>query len=288
MLKILGGIFKILWIIVKGCFNGLLNILKYYYLAVIGTCKILGISAIPNHFVASLLAIFVYVAYYVAMVIVPELIIYNTGKLTKKYKKLKTEEEKKEYLSKRALPVLKLVLTIKNALSNRQAKEDSIVIENLPTNSSNEIIESLKDELEENVEKTDDVNDDKIIENENNIKLLYTSNIIGNVLRKNIVTKRKLLNDEKPFLVDFSSVPPKEVITGNECNNIILSKNIKGKKIEILLENPELLNNPELYENLTQDELKNLKALLMQDINYQTNLKKFFAMNKKALEYKKI
>ena len=199
MLKILGGIFKILWIIVKGCFNGLLNILKYYYLAVIGTCKILGISAIPNHLVASLLAIFVYVAYYVAMVIVPELIIYNTGKLTKKYKKLKTEEEKKEYLSKRALP-----------------------------------------------------------------------------------------NDEKPFLVDFSSVPPKEVITGNECNNIILSKNIKGKKIEILLENPELLNNPELYENLTQDELKNLKALLMQDINYQTNLKKFFAMNKKALEYKKI
>lgn len=338
MFKLIGGIFKILWAIVKNTGIGLGKIAKFYFAAVHATCKFLGIAAISNHLIAGACAIVVYGVYFLALATIPEVIMYNACKLTKKYRNLKTEEEKKEYLSRHVLYTVKIYLAIKSKLSKNNAHSDANVQETMTTRLSDEIIEDLqekpvldeckqKEETIENIELNDNkkivdpidvddkrinepIDDIKIIEesentintpnvNENpnvillpeaksNIKLFYTSNVLGNTLRKGVVIKRRLLNDEKPFLVDFTTKPPKEVFTGSSCKDITLSKGVSGKKVEMVLDNPELLNNPKLYEELSKEELETLKTTLMNDVNYQFALKSFFAMNQKALEYKKI
>ena len=338
MFKLIGGIFKILWAIVKNTGIGLGKIAKFYFAAVHATCKFLGIAAISNHLIAGACAIVVYGVYFLVLATIPEVIMYNACKLTKKYRNLKTEEEKKEYLSRHVLYTVKIYLAIKSKLSKNNAHSDANVQETMTTRLSDEIIEDLqekpvldeckqKEETIENIELNDNkkivdpidvddkrinepIDDIKIIEesentintpnvNENpnvillpeaksNIKLFYTSNVLGNTLRKGVVIKRRLLNDEKPFLVDFTTKPPKEVFTGSSCKDITLSKGVNGKKVEMVLDNPELLNNPKLYEELSREELETLKTTLMNDVNYQFALKSFFAMNQKALEYKKI
>ena len=338
MFKLIGGIFKILWAIVKNTGIGLGKIAKFYFAAVHATCKFLGIAAISNHLIAGACAIVVYGVYFLVLATIPEVIMYNACKLTKKYRNLKTEEEKKEYLSRHVLYTVKIYLAIKSKLSKNNAHSDANVQETMTTRLSDEIIEDLqekpvldeckqKEETIENIELNDNkkivdpidvddkrinepIDDIKIIEesentintpnvNENpnvillpeaksNIKLFYTSNVLGNTLRKGVVIKRRLLNDEKPFLVDFTTKPPKEVFTGSSCKDITLSKGVNGKKVEMVLDNPELLNNPKLYEELSKEELETLKKTLMNDVNYQFALKSFFAMNQKALEYKKI
>lgn len=338
MFKLIGGIFKILWAIIKNTGIGLGKVAKFYFDAVSATCKFLGIAAISNHLIAGACAIVVYGVYFLALATIPEVIMYNACKLTKKYRNLKTEEEKKEYLSRHVLYTVKIYLAIKSKLSKNNAHSDANVQETMTTRLSDEIIEDLqekpvldeckqKEETIENIELNDNkrivdsidaddkkadepiddiqiieeskntINTPNAIENQNiillpeaksNIKLFYTSNILGNTLRKGVVIKRRLLNDEKPFLVDFTTKPPKEVFTGSSCKDITLSKGVNGKKVEMVLDNPELLNNPKLYEELSKEELETLKTTLMNDVNYQFALKSFFAMNQKALEYKKI
>lgn len=337
MFKLIGEIFKILWAIVKNTGIALGKFFGLYAAAVRVTCKFLGISVTTNLYLAAACEFAVCFVYMAVLTIIPELIIYNACKLTKKYRNLKTDEEKKEYLSKHVYFVLKILLNIKNKFSRKSAHNDAIIQETMTTRLSDEIIEDLQEEPvlgeckqnEETIENVElngnrkimdsiDANDKKndkpiddiqiidqsenivntpnAIENQNiislpeaksNIKLFYTSNIIGNTLRKGVVIKRKLLNDEKPFLVDFTTKPPKEVFTGSSCKDITLSKGVNGKKVEMVLDNPELLNNPKLYEELSKEELETLKTTLMNDINYQFALKSFFAMNQKALEHKK-
>lgn len=339
MFKLIGGIFKILWAIVKTTGIGLGKIAKFYFAAVHATCKFLGIAAISNHLIAGACAIVVYGVYFLALATIPEVIMYNACKLTKKYRNLKTEKEKKEYLRKHTLYTLRIFFAIKDKLVINNAHSDANVQEPMTTRLSDEIIEDLQEEpvlgeCEQNEEtignvklndnrkimdSIEDVNDKKADEpiddiqiigeskntintpnvNENpniillpeaksNIKLFYTSNILGNALRKGVIIKRRLLNDEKPFLVDFTTKPPREVFTGSSCKDITLSKGVNGKRVEMALDNPELLNNPKLYEELSKEELETLKTTLMSDVNYQFALKSFFAMNQKALEYKKI
>ncbi len=358
MLNLLGGLFKFLWGTIKLIGTTLYKIAVLYFDLCESTILFLGLSTMANEVLATIIAIFVYVFYYALFAIIPELIVYNTGKLTKKYKNLKSEEEKKEYLSERSLLFTRIGLMLINRFSRKKAKVISKVPESLNCILSDKIIDELEqenieenkeennnienniinnieneskeidseeleqDNIKENKEKNNNIENNIInnIENESkeidseelkqennfeneednknqeqiidektepNVKLMYTSNIIGNVLRKGVVLKRKLLNDEKPFLVDFSSMPPKEVFTGEECNNITLSKAVGGKKVELDLSNPDLLKNPKLYEELSIQELEELKQLLLKDLNYQFALRNFFAMNKKALVNKK-
>lgn len=337
MFKLIGGIFKILWAIVKTIGVAIGKFFELYAAAVRATCKFLGISVTTNLYLAAACELAVCLAYMAVLTIIPEFIIYNACKLTKKYKMLETEKERKEYLRGNVFGALKIFFAIKDKIALKNAHSDATVQETMTTRLSDEIIEDLqeklvldeckqKEETIENIELNDnkriedsiDANDKKndkptddiqiidqsenivntpnAIENQNiislpeaksNIKLFYTSNIIGNTLRKGVVIKRKLLNDEKPFLVDFTTKPPKEVFTGSSCKDITLSKGVNGKKVEMVLDNPELLNNPKLYEELSKEELETLKTTLMNDINYQFALKSFFAMNQKALEHKK-
>lgn len=338
MFKLIGGIFKLLWAIVKITGIALGKVVKFYFAIGDATCKLLGTASMSNLFIGAACEIAVYTAYLWAFITIPELIIYNACKLTKKYRNLKTEKERKEYLRDNALGTLEIFFAIKDKIELKNAHNDANVQETMTTRLSDEIIEDLqekpvldeckqKEETIENIELNDNkkivdpidvddkrinepIDDIKIIEesentintpnvNENpnvillpeaksNIKLFYTSNVLGNTLRKGVVIKRRLLNDEKPFLVDFTTKPPKEVFTGSSCKDITLSKGVNGKKVEMVLDNPELLNNPKLYEELSKEELETLKTTLMNDVNYQFALKSFFAMNQKALEYKKI
>lgn len=337
MFKLIGGIFKILWAIVKTIGVAIGKFFELYAAAVRATCKFLGISVTTNLYLAAACEFAVCFVYMAVLTIIPELIIYNACKLTKKYRNLKTDEEKKEYLSKHVYFVLKILLNIKNKFSRKSAHNDAIIQETMTTRLSDEIIEDLQEEpvlgeckqneeTIENIELNDNkgivdsidaddkkadepIDDIQIIEeskntintpnvNENpniillpearsNIKLFYTSNIFGNTLRKGVVVRRNVLDDKQPFLVDFTTNPPKEVFTGSPCSDITLSKNVNGKKVEMVLDNPELLNNPKLYEELSREELETLKTTLMNDVNYQFALKSFFAMNQKALEHKK-
>lgn len=337
MFKLIGGIFKILWAIVKITGIALGKVVKFYFAAVFATCKFLGTATISDPVIAAACEVAVYAVYFGAFMTIPELIIYNAYKLTKEYRNLKTEEEKKEYLSSHVHFSLKLFFAIKNKLSKNNAYSDANVQETMTTRLSDEIIEDLQEEpvldeckndeitventilngnekninsenLDEkninepidNVEIIDEsentINTPNVNENPNvillpeaksNIKLFYTSNIFGNTLRKGVVVRRNVLDDKQPFLVDFTTNPPKEVFTGSPCSDITLSKNVNGKKVEMILDNPELLNNPKLYEELSREELENLKATLMNDINYQFALESFFTLKQKTLEHKK-
>lgn len=337
MFKLIGGIFKILWAIIKTTGVAIGKFFELYAAAVRATCKFLGISVTTNLYLAAACELAVCLAYMAVLTIIPEFIIYNASKLTKKYKMLETEKQRKEYLRGNVFGALKIFFAIKDKIALKNAHSDANVQETMTTRLSDEIIEDLQEEsvLDEckndeitventnlndnkkninsenidekninepidNVEIIDEskntINTPNVNENPNvillpeaksNIKLFYTSNIFGNTLRKGVVIKRRLLNDEKPFLVNFTTKPPKEVFTGSSCSDITLSKGVNGKKVEMVLDNPELLNNPKLYEELSIEELENLKTTLMNDVNYQFALKSFFAMNQKALEHKK-
>lgn len=339
MFKLIGGIFKLLWAIVKTTGIALGKVVKFYFAAVFATCKFLGTAAISDPVIAAACEVAVYAVYFCAFMTIPELIIYNAYKLTKEYRNLRTEEEKKEYLSRHVHFSLKLFFAIKNKLSKKNAHNEASVQETMTTHLSDAIIDDLQEEniLDEckndeitventilndnekniNSENIDEKNINEPIDNveiidesvnvvdtpksvnenpsvillpeaRSNIKLFYTSNIFGNTLRKGVVVRRNVLDDKQPFLVDFTTNPPKEVFTGSPCSDITLSKNVNGKKVEMVLDNPELLNNPKLYEELSREELESLKAILMNDINYQFALESFFTLKQKTLEHKKL
>lgn len=385
MLQVIGEIFKILWKIIVFAVKLIPNACAFFYKLVAATFNFLGFASISNQFVAVLGGLAIASFYGLVFSIIPETIIYLLCPLTKKYKSLKNENEKRKYREKHTFLFLKLILRgIRKSQFNRQMIEkakseetsllnnnvEEIAIENVieKCKSNNDVEESntlekinpeennrqieantlvsntqeennvqtennvpvvkyyTTDEIEmlameeidneqsmENVANTctfapkmhpnvidadlpilfdEDVQElENEIKTNNNktsdIKILYTSNIMGNALRNGTVVKRRLLQTDKPFLVDFSQQPPKEIITENTCDGLSVQATIKGQKIEMALEDPNLLNNPVLFNEMTKEELKELKDQLESDMKYKSTLKSFFTMNKKALELKK-
>lgn len=385
MLQVIGEIFKILWKIIVFAVKLIPNACAFFYKLVAATFNFLGFASISNQFVAVLGGLAIASFYGLVFSIIPETIIYLLCPLTKKYKSLKNENEKRKYREKHTFLFLKLILKgIRKSQFNRQmiekakseetsllnsnaeeiaienviekcksnnALEESNTLEKINSEENNRQIEAntlvsntqeennvqtennvsvvkyyKTDEIEtlpieeidneqsmENVANTctfapkmhpnvidadlpilfdEDVQELENELNDNNtktsdIKILYTSNIIGNALRNGTVVKRRLLQTDKPFLVDFSQQPPKEIITENTCDGLSVQATIKGQKIEMALEDPNLLNNPVLFNEMTKEELKELKDQLESDMKYKSTLKSFFTMNKKALELKK-
>lgn len=251
----------------------------------------------------------------VLLSIIPDLIVYNCLKLSKKYKSLESNEEKKEYLSEHMHFLLKDILTVKNKIDlklssirtkkgnkkrNSAATSDEVV--NIVSNSkTNPVVENTSSNVENNIENNEIIsaienissnleNNETIKTNEkSNIKLLYSSNVIGNMLKNGTVLKRKFLNSNVPFLVEFGD-KPKELFTGHSCDmnsGIEYNNMVCGKKIQMFLDNPEFLSNPKLYDSLTKEELEKIKEELLNNKKYQASLKAFFTINDKALEYKK-
>lgn len=385
MLQVIGEIFKILWKIIVFAVKLIPNACAFFYKIVAATFNFLGFASISNQFVAVLGGLAIASFYGLVFSIIPETIIYLLCPLTKKYKSLKNENEKRKYREKHTFLFLKLILKgIRKSQCNRQmmekakseetnllnsnaeetaienviekcksnnALEESNTLEKINPEENNRQIEAntlvsntqeennvqtennvpvvkyyTTDEIEmlameeidneqsmENVANTctfapkmhpnvidadlpilfdEDVQElENEIKTNNNktsdIKILYTSNIMGNALRNGTVVKRRLLQTDKPFLVDFSQQPPKEIITENTCDGLSVQATIKGQKIEMALEDPNLLNNPVLFNEMTKEELKELKDQLESDMKYKSTLKSFFTMNKKALELKK-
>ena len=388
MLQVIGEIFKILWKIIVFAGKAIGWFCVTLTDIVLGTCKLLGVSMINNAFLQFLCFFGICTFYGSILSLIPETIIYLLCPLTKKYKSLKNENEKRKYREKHTFLFLKLILKeIRKSQYKRQmmeksrnkSKETSLLKNNTDTNTIENVIEKCKSNnaLEESntLEKINSEENNRQIEantlvsntqeennvqtennvpvvnneaetneieilpieeidneqsmenvantctfapkmhpnvidadlpilfdedvqelenelNDNNtktsdIKILYTSNIIGNALRNGTVVKRRLLQTDKPFLVDFSQQPPKEIITENACDGLSVQATIKGQKIEMALEDPNLLNNPVLFNEMTKEELKELKGQLASDMKYKSTLRSFFTMNKKALELKK-
>ncbi len=386
MLQVIGEIFKILWKIIVFAVKLIPNACAFFYKIVAATFNFLGFASISNQFVAVLGGLAIASFYGLAFSIIPETIIYLLCPLTKKYRSLKNENEKRKYREKHTFLFLKLILKgIRKSQCNRQmmekakseetnllnsnaeeiaienviekcksnnALEESNTLEKINSEENNRQIEAntlVSNTQEENNVQTEnnvpvvnngaetneieilpieEIDNEQSMENvantctfapkmhpnvidadlpilfdedvqelenelnDNNtktsdIKILYTSNIIGNALRNGTVVKRRLLQTDKPFLVDFSQQPPKEIITENTCDGLSVQATIKGQKIEMALEDPNLLNNPVLFNEMTKEELKELKDQLESDMKYKSTLKSFFTMNKKALELKK-
>lgn len=121
---------------------------------------------------------------------------------------------------------------------------------------------------------------------ESNIKILYSSDIVGKMLRKGVVLDRRMSHENQPVLIDFTD-KPKEIFTGHLCDSesgIRVKKHINGEMVEYVLDNPEILNNPQILESINDKEtLEALRTRLQNDIRYQTNMKKFFNIHDKAM-----
>lgn len=320
----IGSIFKFILNIIKG-------ILKIYDESVRYIAGIFGIESFLGE---------ITIAFFVAIIasIIPDLISYYGCRFSKKYRSLKTKEEKKEYLSERTHFLLKAILTFNNFIAKKKSRH--VIYKNKKTSknkevTSDDIIDSIKPNnqinydlkvqpekkesynqvkqknyemkklnkiveaniLTEETQKTNNSLRKEVISNEKvsdkskrNIKVIYSSNMIGNMLRKDVVLERKFLNSDKPVLIDFTN-KPKEVFTGHLCDSesgIKFKKMINGKKIEIALDNPDFMSDTRLYDELNSEELKQLKEQLIRDYNYQGSLHNFFIINDKALKFKKI
>lgn len=300
IVNLVGDIFKFI-----GNFFGFIgNIFKalcvFFYNSVELISSIFGINSIVIKFIIAAL-------YMIVLSIIPDLISYYTCRLSKKYHKLKTKEEKKEYCSKHTHFLLNVILNIKNKLAQfkssmlakkNKSKTDEKEKKSIKIGKRNDVIvddvvNDLREVPEEPVVTEETIlpttEEEKVEEVKPNIKVLYSSNVIGNMLRKGVVLERKLLSGDRPVLVDFSG-KPKEVFTGHLCDEqsgIKFRKMVSGEIIEMFLDNPDLLSNPKLYDDLTKEELEKLKELLLSDKKYQTALKNFFTSNDKALTYKK-
>lgn len=121
---------------------------------------------------------------------------------------------------------------------------------------------------------------------ESNIKILYTSDIVGKMLRKGVVLERKMSTINNPVLIDFTNKPT-EIFTGHLCDSesgIRVKKYINGELVEFMLDNPEILNNSQILESINDKEvLENLRTRLQNDVRYQTNMKNFFNIHDKAM-----
>lgn len=226
----------------------------------------------------------------VALSIIPDLICYFGCRLSKKYKGLKTKEEKKEYLSRHIHFIFKDVLSLKNTIvkffgslygKKKNKKKSNDVVD------SDILVDDIDDIDNEKIENDSvEINNNDISDN---IKILYSSNVIGKMLRNGTVLDRRFLVADKPVLVDFTN-EPKEVFTGHLCDKdsgISYRKVLNGKSLDMFLDDPEFLNNLKLYDELNIDELMLLKEELLNDLNYQKSLRGFFKANDKALEFKK-
>lgn len=155
---------------------------------------------------------------------------------------------------------------------------------------SDNVINNLLDESEMSVPEETKIAKKTEENKKSNIKLIYSSNMIGNMLRNNVVLERKFLNSDRPVLIDFEN-KPKEVFTGHLCDKdsgIRYSKMVNGKKIDLSFDDPSFLANQKLYDELSIEELKAIRETLINDKKYQSSLNSFFAINDKALEHKKI
>ena len=121
---------------------------------------------------------------------------------------------------------------------------------------------------------------------ESNIKILYTSDIVGKMLRKGVVLDRRMSATNKPVLIDFTDKPT-EIFTGHLCDSesgIRVKKYINGELVEYMLDNPEILNNPQILESINDKEtLESLRTRLQNDFRYQANMHTFFNIHDKAM-----
>ena len=291
IINFIGGIFNILWSVFKFLFNCAAGFFKLILLSTGAVSDFLGISYAPSFGpVFANLLVFGVVSFVYS--IVPDLITYYGCRLSKKYRKLNTKEEKKEYASKHTHFILRAILEFVNDRSMKKAEKmeslgsslnnGSILNENV-----NGFVESNIQSLSNNVENVDERNNESVIEdNKPNIKMIYSSSLIGNMLRKGTVLKRKFLATDKPVLIDFNG-EPREVFTNSSCSGnsgILFEKKINGNMVTMTFDDPEFLKNA---DDLTLDELKAIKEKLMNDAKYQAALKGFFTANSKAMKLKK-
>ena len=281
-------VINFIWGIISGVFGFVGNVFNsvgmFFYNSVQFVASIFGVKNIFIKLLITLVNAYVFS-------IIPDLISYYGCRLSKDYRNLSTNEERKEYASEHTYFLLNVILKLKN----KKRKKDSI---NKPNNNiiysdvnTDDIIQDLSSNNEENSLTS---NLDNHVQNENNntksnIKLLYSSSIIGKMLRKDVVLERKLLSGDKPVLVDFTDVP-KEIFTNHSLDKstgIKYRRSIGGQDIEKYIDDPSLLQNPKLFEELSLEQLEDLKEKLANDQAYQNSLKGFFTTNDKVLSLRK-
>lgn len=280
IINFIGSIFKFIWGIVKFGFGIIKKILECFYYLVESIASVFGVKSLGVKFLIAALSS-------IALSIIPDLVSYYCCRFSKEYRKLEKNEERKEYVSRHTHFLLKVILDIKNKIREKNATKVDDQDEELafPAINADTIAERIVDNNIEQKNENAQNNEDK-----SNIKILYSSNIIGKMLRKDTVLERKFLADDRPVLVDFSNVP-KEVLTNHSLDKnsgIKFRKNISGSKVEKYLDDPDFLQNPELYTEATLEELKELKEKLEKDQKYQVAIRSFFTINDKALEHTKI
>lgn len=255
----------------------------------------------------------------VLLSIIPDLLCFYGCRLSKEYKKLdkneknavtdedriKAIEGKKEYCSKHIYFLLKSILSNKEKFeqkrtnklkketkSSKKNNDDLIdkVLKNDKAKTSDDLVNNIFDESKTSVSEEVEIVEIPEENKKTNIKLIYSSNMKGYMLRNNVVFERKFLNSDKPVLIDFEK-KPKELFTGHLCDKdsgIKYSKMVNGNKVDLTFDDPSFLANPKLYDELSIAELKALKEQLMNDEKYQNSLNSFFTVNDKALVHKKI
>lgn len=281
------GIILFIWGIIKFLFSCVTGFFKAILLSTGAITDFLGISYAPKFGpVFAKLLVFVLVSF--AYSIVPDLITYYGCRLSKKYRELNTKEEKKEYASKHTHLALRAILEIMNKRDKKKAEN----VENLSNSLDNESIlsENVDKMVQANIQNLSNNNENVVKdENKTNIKMIYSSNLIGNMLRKGTVLKRRFLASDKPVLIDFNG-EPKEIFTNYSCSHnsgISFEKNIDGETVRMAFDDPAFLKNTKLFDDMSLEELKEKREELMNDAKYQAALKGFFTANDKAMKLKR-
>lgn len=353
-MKAIGDIFRFIGKAISFIFTTIGKIFNVFIDITRSICNSIGIMGLSSTLLKIVLSGLVSICVLSVLSLIPDLITYFGCRLSKKYRKLTTKEEKREYRSKHTHFLLKLFLAMHNnslrkkavrvakktaknekkmakkeeKLSKREAKKakemektEGIVDESIDEILNSEPVSETTDddfafeEVDDNVCASISLAEEENLSDkpafliprkyskreefdypplpseptetfESNIKILYSSDIVGKMLRKGVVLERKMSTINNPVLIDFTNKPT-EIFTGHLCDSesgIRVKKYINGELVEFMLDNPEILNNPQILESIRdKEELETLRAILQNNVRYQTNMKNFFNIHDKAM-----
>lgn len=285
IVNLFGDIFKFIGNIFKFGFNIIKGYCVFTAKSVDFIASIFGI----NNFGIKIIISIIFTS---ILSLIPDFITYYGCRISNKYRKLETEQQKKEYISKHTHFLLRIILEIKSKKRFKQAYAicSNKTEGNMPKDYNSVDTGKLANKIElYNDEQEEILFEDEIkpvqTEEYTNVKLVKGENVVGNMMRNGVVLERRFSASNKPMLIKFENVPT-ELYT-----NHLLNRNsgvrYKNKNIELNFDDPEFLKRTDLYENLTIEQLKLLKEQIEQDKNYKLGLSSFFTINDKVMSLSK-
>lgn len=161
--------------------------------------------------------------------------------------------------------------------------ENNLLAPCLPQTDSFEQVSNSKDIIADINESIMEIQEQQT---KSNIKILYSSDIVGKMLRKGVVLDRRMGKENYPVLIDFTNKPT-EFFTGHLCDDesgIKVKKYINGELVEYILDNSSILEDAKIIESINDKEtLESLRVKLQNDARYQKNMKNFFNIHDKAM-----